>query len=217
MIAEPTTLLTDYALAGVTAWLAGSLFRTGEGQRSRALWSLAFAALALARRWAERGTIRPGLRADCRILVWKATVLCVESRASACLPAPRSPPPRATQGKRWLAIAAAKLASIQLDGRHSEYIYDDRGHGTALVLIARCPLVAARDAPRAGSSRSRRLRARCRRPGKRFALHRHFNHNDLYHVIQIAAMILLYAGADACATLAASWGSISFSLSLSCG
>jgi hypothetical protein len=27
------------------------------------------------------------------------------------------------------------------------------------------------------------------------ALHRHFNHNDLYHVIQIAAMILLYAGA----------------------
>jgi len=28
-----------------------------------------------------------------------------------------------------------------------------------------------------------------------FALHRNFNHNDLYHVIQIAAMILLYAGA----------------------
>ena len=28
-----------------------------------------------------------------------------------------------------------------------------------------------------------------------FAPHRHFNHNDLYHVIQIAAMILFYAGA----------------------
>jgi hypothetical protein len=27
------------------------------------------------------------------------------------------------------------------------------------------------------------------------ALHRHFNHNDLYHVIQIAAMVLLYRGA----------------------
>jgi hypothetical protein len=27
------------------------------------------------------------------------------------------------------------------------------------------------------------------------ALHRHFNHNDLYHVIQIAAMALLYKGA----------------------
>jgi hypothetical protein len=28
-----------------------------------------------------------------------------------------------------------------------------------------------------------------------FAPHRHFNHNDLYHVIQIAAMLLLYRGA----------------------
>jgi hypothetical protein len=28
-----------------------------------------------------------------------------------------------------------------------------------------------------------------------FTLHRDFNHNDLYHVIQIAAMILFYAGA----------------------
>jgi hypothetical protein len=29
----------------------------------------------------------------------------------------------------------------------------------------------------------------------RFALHEHFNHNDLYHVIQIAAMALFYRGA----------------------
>jgi hypothetical protein len=28
-----------------------------------------------------------------------------------------------------------------------------------------------------------------------FALHQHFNHNDLYHVIQIAAMVLFYIGA----------------------
>ncbi len=26
-------------------------------------------------------------------------------------------------------------------------------------------------------------------------LHEHFNHNDLYHVIQIAAMVLFYRGA----------------------
>ena len=29
----------------------------------------------------------------------------------------------------------------------------------------------------------------------RLALHEHFNHNDLYHVVQIAAMCLYYAGA----------------------
>jgi hypothetical protein len=28
-----------------------------------------------------------------------------------------------------------------------------------------------------------------------FALHRHFNHNDLYHVIQLAAIVLFYRGA----------------------
>jgi hypothetical protein len=27
-----------------------------------------------------------------------------------------------------------------------------------------------------------------------FALHRHFNHNDLYHVIQIAALLFCYLG-----------------------
>lgn len=26
------------------------------------------------------------------------------------------------------------------------------------------------------------------------ALHRHFNHNDLYHVVQIAALLLFYRG-----------------------
>ena len=28
-----------------------------------------------------------------------------------------------------------------------------------------------------------------------FTLHEHFNHNDLYHVIQMAAMVLIYRGA----------------------
>jgi uncharacterized membrane protein len=28
-----------------------------------------------------------------------------------------------------------------------------------------------------------------------FRLHEHFNHNDLYHVIQVAALVLLYRGA----------------------
>jgi hypothetical protein len=28
-----------------------------------------------------------------------------------------------------------------------------------------------------------------------FALHQHFNHNDLYHVIQVGAMLLFYRGA----------------------
>ena len=30
-----------------------------------------------------------------------------------------------------------------------------------------------------------------------FSIHRHFNHNDLYHVIQIAGLLLLYRGTRA--------------------
>jgi hypothetical protein len=33
-----------------------------------------------------------------------------------------------------------------------------------------------------------------------FALHQRFNHNDLYHVLQIAAMFLFYRGVRAYAT-----------------
>ena len=199
MIAEPTTLLTDYALAGVTAWLAWSLFRAGEGQRSRALWSLAFAALALAA--ALGGTwhgFAPAFAPIAVILVWKATVLCVGIASFGMLAGSAGSTTAGNARKTLVAIAAAKLAvySGWMVG-HSEYIYVIADTGTALVLIAALHLwSAARDrASRwilAGVGVSV-LAAGVQASG--FALHRHFNHNDLYHVIQIAAMILLYAGA----------------------
>ena len=37
-----------------------------------------------------------------------------------------------------------------------------------------------------------------------FALHAHFNHNDLYHLIQAAAMLLFYQGVKRYATEARS-------------
>ena len=199
MIAEPTTLLTDYALAGVTAWLAWSLFRAGEGQRSRALWTLAFAALALAA--ALGGTwhgFAPAFAAIAVILVWKATVLCVGIASFGMLCGSAICATAGNTRKTLVAIAAAKLAvySGWMAG-HSEYIYVIADTGTALVLVAALHLrSAARDrASRwilAGVGVSV-LAAGVQASG--FALHRHFNHNDLYHVIQIAAMILLYAGA----------------------
>src|SRR5258706_89899 len=80
MIAEPTTMLTDYALAGVTGWLAWSLFRSREGQRSRSLWALAFAALALGA--ALGGTwhgFAPLFAETAVLLLWKATVFSVRA------------------------------------------------------------------------------------------------------------------------------------------
>jgi len=199
MIAEPATMLTDYALAGVTAWLAGSLARAREGQRSRALWALAFAALALAA--ALGGTwhgFAPSFAPIAVILVWKATVLCVGIASFGMLAGSAISVTAGNARKTLVAIAAAKLAVYSgWMVAHSEYIYVIADTGAALVLVAALHLFsAARDrASRwilAGVGVSV-LAAGVQASG--FALHRNFNHNDLYHVIQIAAMILLYAGA----------------------
>ena len=198
-IAEPSTLLTDYALAGVTGWLAYSLFRAREGQRARSFWALAFAALALAA--ALGGTwhgFAPAFAAIAVLLVWKATVLSVGIASFGMLAG--SAFAAITGGvRKWLlVIAAVKLAvySGWMVG-HSEYLYVIADTGTALILVAALHLwSAARDRPSrwilAGVGVSV-LAAGVQASG--FALHRHFNHNDLYHVIQIAAMILFYVGA----------------------
>jgi len=199
MIAEPTTLFTDYALAGVTGWLAWSLFRAREGQRARSSWALAFAALALAA--ALGGTwhgFAPAFAAIAVLLVWKATVLSVGIASFGMLAGSAISTTAGNARKSLLAIAAVKL--VVYSGWmlfHSEYVYVIADTGTALALVAALHLgSAARDrASRwilAGVGVSV-LAAGVQASG--FAPHRHFNHNDLYHVIQIAAMILFYAGA----------------------
>ncbi len=199
MIAEPATLLTDYALACVTAWLAWSLFRAREGQRARSLWALAFAALALAA--ALGGTwhgFAPAFAPVAVLLLWKATVLCVGIASFGMLAGSAISTTAGNVRKSLLAVAAAKLAiySGWMVG-HSEYIYVIADTGAALALVAALHL---RSAVHDRASRwilagvgVSVLAAGVQASG--FALHRHFNHNDLYHVIQIAAMILLYAGA----------------------
>lgn len=199
MIAEPSTMLTDYALAGVTGWLACSLFRAREGQHARSFWALAFTALALAA--ALGGTwhgFAPAFAPLVVPLVWKATVLCVGIASFGMLAGSAFATTAGGARKSLLVIAAVKLAiySGWMVG-HSDYIYVIADTGTALILLAALHgWSAARDrASRwilAGVVVSV-LAAGVQASG--LALHRHFNHNDLYHVIQIAAMILFYAGA----------------------
>jgi len=202
MIAEPMTVLTDYALAGVTGWLAFALYRSREGRRSRSFWTLAFAALALA---ALLGGTWHGFAArlpeSAVILVWKATVLSVGIASFGMLAgSAAAAATSAGMEKALLAIAAAKLALYSAWMLfHSEYVYVIADTGFALAVVA---------ALHAGSAFRRRdsaspwilagVGASLAAAGVQasgFDLHRHFNHNDLYHVIQIGAMLLFYAGA----------------------
>jgi hypothetical protein len=201
MIAEPMTMLTDYVLAGVTARLAWLLFRSREGRRARAFWTLAFAALALAAllggTWHGFG---PRLSEFALALVWKVTVLSVGVASFGMLAgsAAATTPPAAAKALLW--IAAAKLA---LYGSwmlfHSEYVYVIVDTGLALAAVAALHgWSAMRAHDRAslwvlGGVGASLLAAGVQASG--FAPHPDFNHNDLYHVIQICAMLLFYAGA----------------------
>ena len=97
-------------------------------------------------------------------------------------------------------LASAKLAlySLWMLG-HDDFIFVIADTGTAMAGIAALHLwrlLRSRD----GASRwilgavgISTLAAAVQASG--YALHQHFNHNDLYHVIQIVAMILFYNGA----------------------
>jgi len=200
VIAEPMTLLTDYALAAVTASLAFSLHRRRDGRRARALWTLALAALALAALLGGSSHgFAPVLPPLAAVLLWKATVLSVGAASFGLLAGSAAGTTSPPVARIFLVLAAAKLAIYSAWMLfHDEYVYVIVDTGTALAGIAVLhlwSLTTRRDAASAwmlaGVAVSL-LAAAVQASG--FAVSRNFNHNDLYHVIQIVAMFLFYAG-----------------------
>jgi hypothetical protein len=185
-ISEPVTMLTDYVLGGVSAYAAVALLR--KPQPSRRLWALAFAALAAAAFLG--GTWHGFLQSD---LLWKATTLSAGVASFGMVAgssyAAFAPPLRAFV----LTAALAKLVvySAWMLG-HDAFLYVVIDTGIAFIIVAAIhlwkwngPIIAGVALSTAG--------ALVQASG--FRLHEHFNHNDLYHVIQIAALVLLYRGA----------------------
>jgi hypothetical protein len=183
---EPMTVLTDYALGGVAAWLSILLF--ANPQASRRLWALAFAALAAAAFLG--GTWHGFLQSD---VLWKATTLSA-GVASFGMVAGSSYAVFASPLRAFVLTAAlAKLAvySAWMLG-HDAFLYVVIDTGIALIIVAALhlwkwngPILAGVAVSIAGAVVQ----------ASGFTLHEHFNHNDLYHLIQIAALVLLYRGA----------------------
>lgn len=195
MIHEPMTLATDYALAAACAALGWRLFARREAQRSRAFWAAAFAALALG---ALLGGTYHGFRDllpdEAVIGLWKATVAVTGAASFLIL---------AATGfflgyeKPLLALAALKLLAYEtwMVG-HDDFLWVVADTGSTMLVVALAHLVRWR-APGSGwilAGVAASAGAAAVQAGG-FALHRGFNHNDLYHVIQIAAMALFYRGA----------------------
>lgn len=199
-ISEPVTLLTDYALVAVCGWLGWRLARAADGQASRRLWAAAFLALALSA--FAGGTFHgfaPLLGDLAARLLWKFTVItigvfCFGMMAGSAYATTKSP----------LLTVLIAAASVQLAGycawmiAHDDYHYVILDSAVAmgmLVVLHGWAAVTRRD------TASRWILAGVAvsviaavLQYFRIALHQHFNHNDLYHVVQIAAMALFYRG-----------------------
>lgn len=194
-------MATDYVLTVVASVLAGRLYLRRGRERSRTSWSAAFGLLALSAflggSWHGFHTWLPEGAAAA---LWKATVLCLGVMNFAMGAAAIYAATAGTARGAWLAITAAKLAaySFWMLG-HDEFLFVvvDAFATVLLLVVLHAVLLRRRHASAsrwilAGAAVS--VAGGLVQAGG-FALHRHFNHNDLFHVIQVAGVLLFYRGA----------------------
>ena len=190
MISEPMTLATDYLLAALTAYLAFRIVRQADGQSSRRWWGVAFVALALG---AALGGTYHGFEIEA---LWRPTIWMVGLASCAMVVGSACATTKAVARSVLLALAGLKLAAFWLwTWRDDRFIWVVADTAGAFALVAALHLWHWRE------------------PGSRWIvagvgvsiaaaaiqasgldLHPHFNHNDLYHLIQMAAMAAYYCG-----------------------
>jgi hypothetical protein len=181
VISEPMTVFTDYALAGVSVWLGCKLLGSSR------FWALAFLALALAALLG--GTWHGFFKSD---LLWKATTLSVGVASFGMVVGSSLLTLTGTALRILVVFAAIKLLAYTawMLG-HDDFIWVIADTASALLIVGVLHLWRLNGWMLAGVAVSI-LAGVAQASG--LALHEHFNHNDLYHVIQIAAMFLFYNG-----------------------
>ncbi|MDE2816519.1 MAG: hypothetical protein OXM03_00920 [Chloroflexota bacterium] len=195
------TVLTDLALGICNARWGAALFRQGCAQRqySQILWGVGFLAAAMA---AILGGISHAVgdqSPPTRRKLWKGTTLATgltsasmfASTALACTTRP-------LKGKLLMGILAKLLAYCAWMTSHDRFLYVIIDYASAMAGII---AFHGPEARRSGASHSRFILggvfvsiAAALVQIRKVTLHRHFNHNDLYHLIQIGACYLFYRG-----------------------
>jgi hypothetical protein len=201
-ITEPTTMLTDYLLAFFILMLSGRLFKLNESDRQRSvqLWNFAFITTAFG---AILGGTSHGfalyLNAFLQTFIWKATIYAIGFAtffmlSGTVIALVKNP------ARRWLLL----LATLQLAVyciwmlTHVDFKYVIYDYVPAMLIVVALQLFAYRQT-RTETSKwiisgviVSFAAAAIQQSG--FTLHQHFNHNDLYHVIQMGGMYLFYRG-----------------------
>ena len=204
-ITEPATLITDYLLAAFTGVLAWRLFAGSRERRpaSRWWWGVAFAATAVS--GAAGGTVH-GFRLllDPRVTttLWVVTLEGLIVAAFAVIRGTLvSSPLRASSIRSATLVAGAAYAvyGLWIVGQ-PRFVFAIAAYAIAMGVLVGFKLSTwerERTAARwmiAGVLVSA-VAAVVQQSG--FSIHEHFNHNDLYHVIQAVGVWLLYRGAEA--------------------
>jgi hypothetical protein len=190
MISEPMTLATDYLLAAGAAVMGTLALRRAAGEDSRRWWGVAFIALALA---AALGGTHHGFGLQ---VLWKPTLLVLGIASAGMVAGSAVATTRGMGRLALLALAAAKLALYWIwVWRDDRFIFAVADTGFAFLVLALLHYLNCR---RAGSvwilAGVAVSVAAAAVQASGIDLHRHFNHNDLYHLVQLGALLLYYRG-----------------------
>ena len=179
-ILEPATVATDYILGAASLWFAARLWRMKRGLA----WALVF--LFTAAGSIAGGTFH-GLGGGTAL--WKTTTLAIGLASFFLLVAVRVP----------VIVALAKfMAYATWMIPHDDFVYVIADYGITLLIVAGIEIFRwvrwrAAEAPWiVGSVAVSVLAAIVQQ--QQINLHARFNHNDLYHVVQLVALWLLYRG-----------------------
>ena len=202
-ISESTTTVTDYLITVVAWWLGARLLLAVAGQRNQAkrLWAIGFIFVGLG---ALLGGTSHGfvtyLGEDGLRYIWKGTVYAVGLSMLFAVAG-------TIEGSSFGTFVRRVLHSVNVTGfvvyatwmiDHSGFIYVIYHYVSAMIGIA---LMQAWT-----WSRHRAIAAPWIIAGvlvtllgaiiqqSGFTLHEHFNNNDLFHVVQIVGLFLLYRG-----------------------
>ncbi|NIR48750.1 hypothetical protein GWN42_16695 [candidate division KSB1 bacterium] len=195
-------MLTDYLLAFVILVLSGRLFGLNQTERQRSiqLWNFGFVATALA---ALLGGTSHGfalyLNAFTKAAIWKGTVYAI-GFASFFLLAGTIIASVNHPLRRWLLLFTTMKLLIYAGWMltHDDFsyvIYDYVPSMVGVILLQFYAYVKRRNRSAVWLISGVLVSfasAGIQMSG--FGLHEHFNHNDLYHVVQMGAMYLLYRG-----------------------
>ena len=201
-ITEPMTVATDAVLAVLAFVFAVRLAHRAAADGSAAGWCLA-AAMAATGLAALIGALAHGTdpvsHAALHTLFWRGALYTTGLVGAATVASVAFFAARGNTRAAILVFAGIKLVFfMHRVMRQPEFriVAADYGAALAIVLIAAAYMAVRRRAPGmtwliAGvlvSLVAAIVQAR------RLAPHRHFNHNDLYHVIQMAALYAFYRG-----------------------